>query len=202
MALHALLEDRNDVAVVRLLRELQLAAVLHEGLELAGLVQAELVQSHLLLLSLNVVVFLVLRAAGEALPGEGSAQEIQKHVSNGLQVITTRLLDADMGRDGGVASGTCQVLALTVRDVLALRVLVALGQTEVNDVDVVLRALAATHQEVVWLDVTVDDALLVHFPNAVDLKAHNSVRSIFKFWLNDALMALSPNSTQFEINSN
>ena len=96
-----------------------------------------------------------------------------------------------MGRDGGVASGTCKVLSLTVGNVLALRVLVALGQTEVNDVDVVLRALATTHQEVVWLDVTVDDALLVHFPNAVDLKAHNSVRSIFKFWLNDALMALS-----------
>ena len=89
VALHALLEDRNDVAVVRLLRELQLAAVLHEGLELAGLVQAKLVQSDFLLLSLNVVVFLVLRAAGEALPGEGSAQEIQKHVSNGLQVVTT-----------------------------------------------------------------------------------------------------------------
>ena len=127
VALHALLEDRHDVAVVGLRSELQLAAVLHEGLELAGLVQTELVQRHLLLLSLNVVVFLVLRAAGEALPGEGSAQEIQKHVSNGLQVVTTRLLDADMGRDGGVASGTCQVLALTVRDVLALRVLVALG---------------------------------------------------------------------------
>ena len=120
VALHALLEDRHDVAVVRLRSELQLAAVLHEGLELARLVQAQLVQRHLLLLSLNVVVFLVLRAAGQTLPGQGAAQEIEKHMADRLQVVTTGLLDADVRADGGVTSRARQVLALTVGDVLSL----------------------------------------------------------------------------------
>ena len=52
---------------------------------------------------------------------------------------------------------------------LALRVLVALGEAEVNDVDVVLRVVAAANQEVVGLDVAMDDSLLVHLLNAVDL---------------------------------
>jgi len=50
--------------------------------------------------------------------------------------------------------------------VLVVRVLVALGQTEINDVDVVLGALGATDQEVVGLDISVDNALLVHFLDA------------------------------------
>ena len=178
VALHALLEDRHDVAVVGLRSELQLAAVLHEGLELAGLVQTELVQRHLLLLSLNVVVFLVLRAAGQTLPWQGAAQEIEKHVADRLQVVTAGLLDANVRADGGVTSRACQILALTVWDVLSLRVLVALGQAEVNDVNIVLGALTAAHQEVVRLDVAMDDALLVHFPNTVDLSATRISRDL------------------------
>ena len=52
---------------------------------------------------------------------------------------------------------------------LALRVLVALGQAEVDDVNDVLGALVRANQEVVGLDVTVDDALFMHFLDALDL---------------------------------
>jgi len=52
--------------------------------------------------------------------------------------------------------------------VLALTVLVALGEAEVDDVDVVAGGFGASDQEVVGLDVSVNDALLVHLLNALN----------------------------------
>ena len=51
---------------------------------------------------------------------------------------------------------------------LALAVLVALCEAEVDDVNVVLGALGASNEEVVRLDVSMDDALLVNFLDALD----------------------------------
>lgn len=53
---------------------------------------------------------------------------------------------------------------------LALRVLEALGQTEVNDVDVVLGRLSGSDQEVIGLNVTVDYAFLMYLLNALYLE--------------------------------
>ena len=74
-----------------------------------------------------------------------------------------------MREDRGVPGGAGQVLALAEGNVLAFRVLVALGQAEIDDVDVVLGRLVASDQEVVGLDVAMDDPLFVHLLNAVDL---------------------------------
>lgn len=64
-----------------------------------------------------------------------------------------------MSVDGGVTSSTGEVLVLSVRDVeVCLRVTVLLGQTKVNDINLVA-ALSDTHQEVIGLDVTVDERL-------------------------------------------
>ena len=64
-----------------------------------------------------------------------------------------------MSVDAGIASRPRQVLVLTVRDVeVGLRVAVFLGQTEVNDVDLV-SAFPDPHQKVVRLDVTMDERL-------------------------------------------
>lgn len=60
MAFHAALEKVQDVLVVGVGRKREAAAVVHELLELRGLVQAELVDGDLLLLSLDVIIFLVL----------------------------------------------------------------------------------------------------------------------------------------------
>lgn len=79
-----------------------------------------------------------------------------------------KLTNAEMRVDGGVTSGTRQVLVLSVRDVeVRLGIAVLLGQTEVNDVDLVA-ALANAHQEVVWLDITVDEGLGVNVLDARD----------------------------------
>ena len=44
-----------------------------------------------------------------------------------------------MGGNGGISGGSCQVFAILVGNVLALAVLVALGEAEVDDVDAVAR---------------------------------------------------------------
>ena len=73
-----------------------------------------------------------------------------------------------MGVDGGVTSGTSQVLVLSVRDVeVGLGVPVLLGETKVDHVDLVA-PLANTHEEVVGLDVAVDEALGVDVLDAAD----------------------------------
>lgn len=64
-----------------------------------------------------------------------------------------------MGVDGGITSSSGQVLVLPIRDVeVRLWVTVFLGQTEIDDIDLVA-ALADTHEEVVRLDITVDEGL-------------------------------------------
>jgi hypothetical protein len=84
VALHASFEQIDDVRVVGVLGETQPAAVVHEFLELLGLVAAEFLDAHLLLLLLNVGVLLLLRPARKALPGQLSLQEVEQHVSNSL----------------------------------------------------------------------------------------------------------------------
>ena len=175
MALHAALEERGHVAVVGVCGEGQPAAVLHELLELGRLVQTQLVHRHFFLLALNVIVFFVFGASWETLPRKRTAQEVKKHVADGLEIIAAGLLVADVSVDGGIPRRAGKILALTERDVLSFGVLVALGEAEVDDVDVIFRSFAAANQEVVWLDVAMDDSLLVHLLDAADLfKKHTS----------------------------
>jgi hypothetical protein len=70
--------------------------------------------------------------------------------------------------DGGITSSSGQVLVLPIRDVeVSLGVTVFLGQTEIDDIDLVA-ALADTHEEVVGLDITVDEGLGVDVLDARD----------------------------------
>jgi hypothetical protein len=49
---------------------------------------------------------------------------------------------------------------------LTFTVFKALCQSEVNDVDLILRLISATNQEVVGFDVSMNDSLLVNFLNS------------------------------------
>ena len=73
-----------------------------------------------------------------------------------------------MSSDRCVTSCSCEILAVFVRNVLTLAVLEAFGKTEIDDVDVVTSRVCATDEEVIRFDVSVDDALLVHFLYAAD----------------------------------
>ena len=174
VALHAALEQRQDVAIVGVGREGQAAAVVHELLEFGRLVQAEFVDGHLLLLALDVIIFFVFRASWQALPRQRSPEEVEKHVANGLQVISAALLVPDMRANRGVSRRARQVLALAEGNVLALAIFVTLCQSEVDNVDVVLSALISADEEVVRFDISVDDPFLVHFLNSMDLQEHQA----------------------------
>jgi len=61
-----------------------------------------------------------------------------------------------MGIDRSVPSGTSQVLVLPVGDMqVSLGVSVLLGETEINDIDLIA-SLSNTHEEIVGLDISVD----------------------------------------------
>lgn len=66
-----------------------------------------------------------------------------------------------MGVDGSVPCSTCQIFAITEWNVLAFGVLVALCETEIDDVHSVLLLVFGTDHEVVRLDISVDNALIV-----------------------------------------
>ena len=85
-----------------------------------------------------------------------------------LKIVSPRLFNTLVGSNGGISGSSSEVLAVLVGDVFALGVLVALGETEIDDINVVAGGVLTTDQEVVRLDVSVDDPLLVHFFNASD----------------------------------
>lgn len=85
---------------------------------------------------------------------------------DGFQVVSARLLDTLVRVDRCVARRAGQVLAVLVGDVLALRIFKALGKPEINDVDLVFSLVRSSDEEVVWLDIAVDNSLLVHLLDA------------------------------------
>ena len=87
--LHAALEQSDDVAIVWVLGEAETSAVVHEFLEFFWLILAELLDLHLLLLFLDVGVLLSLRSSWEALPWESTLQEVEKHMTDGLEVVSS-----------------------------------------------------------------------------------------------------------------
>jgi len=74
-----------------------------------------------------------------------------------------------MGVDTRIAGCSCQILTIAVRDVLSgFGVAEALGQTEVDDIYIVL-LLADTDQEVVRFDVSVQEMTGVDELDALQL---------------------------------
>ena len=85
-------------------------------------------------------------------------------MTQGLQVVPTRLFASKMGVDTHVTRRTGKRLALPVRDVLLrLGVTVLLGHTEVHDVNNIstLRAWSA-NEEVIRLDIAINEVLLMN----------------------------------------
>ena len=117
---HAGLKQGDDVTVVRVLSEGQSSAVVHEFGKLVWLVLTELFDLDFLLLFLDVSVRLGLGSSWEALPWERAFQEIQKHVANCLEIISSRLFVSNMGVDTGVSSCSCQIFTISEWNVLSI----------------------------------------------------------------------------------
>jgi len=145
VAFHALVEQADAELVVGLLFEFQATAVLHVLFEFNRLALAEIVQGSLQLLLLDILILLVLVLAGKVLPRERPLKEIEDNVPNGFEVVTARLLLAHMRGQARVTSSPRQVLAFDEWNVHTLAVLETLGQTEVDNVDVVLSNVGASY---------------------------------------------------------
>lgn len=70
---------------------------------------------------------------------------------------------------------------------LTLGVLIALGETEIDDVDIVFCALVAANEEVIRLDISVDYSLVMHFLNTGNHLMTNMAHS-FEVKLSSALL--------------
>jgi len=90
-------------------------------------------------------------------------------MADGFEIVAAGLLVTNVRVNRRVARGARQVLAFAEGNVLVVRVLVAFGKPEVDDVDVVLRALCPANQEIVRFDISVDNAFLVNFLDSLDL---------------------------------
>ena len=88
-------------------------------------------------------------------------------MTDGLQVVSSGLLVSDMSVNGGVSSGTSQVLAVSEGDVLTIGALVALRQPKINDIDGVFGLIRVTYEKVIRLYISVDYTLLVHSLNSL-----------------------------------
>lgn len=74
-----------------------------------------------------------------------------------------------MGIQRCISCGSRQILALTEGNMLTLRVLIAFSKAEIDDVHVVLCGFVGPDQEVIGLDITVDNPLLMNLLDALNL---------------------------------
>ena len=74
-----------------------------------------------------------------------------------------------MGVDARISGSPCQVLSLAERNMLTVRVLVALRQPEVDDVHVVLVGVVPSNQEIIRFNISVNNAFFVYFLNSLNL---------------------------------
>lgn len=52
---------------------------------------------------------------------------------------------------------------------ISVRIFKALGETEINDVNIVLGRFSRSNQEIVWFNIAMDDALFVNLLNTLNL---------------------------------
>jgi len=130
---------------------------------------AQLVYGDLELLLFDVVILLVLGAAGETLPRETASQEVQQHMTNSFKIISSGLFVPNVSIDTSISGSTSEIFTLPEGDVLAIGVLIAFSKTEINDENIVLIGIVASNQEIVRLNVTMNDALFVDLLNSLNL---------------------------------
>ena len=160
VALEEVLEHVPHSGVLGSLVEAEVPALAEVLDELDGVALAEHLDGGGQLLLLDALVLVPLVVGLETLPGQHPPKEVHSDVADALHVVTTGLLDAEVGVDGGVSGSASEVLALPVGDVLAVPLDVALGQSEVDEEDLV-RGLVEADAEVVGLDVPVDEVAVV-----------------------------------------
>lgn len=71
------------------------------------------------------------------MPWEISSKKIYEHMADAFKIVTSGLLNSIVRSNGGIPRSSCQVLAILIGYVLTLAVLVALGQSKINEIDLI-----------------------------------------------------------------
>ena len=150
--------------------------MLHVLLEFYGVALAELIQACLQLLFLNIFVLFIFVLSWKILPGERSSEEIDNHMPDGFQIISSRLFFSEMGCQRCVSGRSCQIFTLYEWNVLAFRIFVAFCKTKINDIDVVASCIGS-NQKVIRLDVSMNNPFLVNLLNSFDHLLSNETTS-------------------------
>jgi hypothetical protein len=74
--------------------------------------------------------------------------------------------------DTCVSCSSCQIFAFTERNVLAVRILKALSETKIDDENIIFVSIVSTNQEIVGLNISMNNTLLVNFLNTLNLFKH------------------------------
>ena len=99
-------------------------------------------------------------------------------MSNTLKIITSRLFKALMRCNRCISSCTSQILAILKWNVFSLAIAVTLCESKVNDVDAIAIDISSTNKEVVRLNISMQDSLLVdllHMSNQLKCNQQNSL---------------------------
>lgn len=156
-------EKLTEVVIVGRVLEAEVAHICQIRHQLLGETLAQLLDGRRLLLLTNLLVLLLISSSLKTLPGKTTAQKVHEYVAKGLEIVSSRLLATKMGVDTHVTSSARKRLAFAVGNVLLrLGVTVLLGHTEIDHVDDI-RSLGVwpADEEVIGLDITVDQVLLV-----------------------------------------
>mmetsp|Transcript_46941 Transcript_46941/g.124749 ORF Transcript_46941/g.124749 Transcript_46941/m.124749 type:complete len:218 (+) Transcript_46941:413-1066(+) len=149
-------EQFSEVLVVRALFEPKISAMREVDIEGIRESRAQLRHGGLFLCLFDLAVLLKLALGFKTRPGKRASQKIEKHVADGLQIITATLLNTTMGIDRGVPRRAREVQTLLYLHVRLVEV--ALAQSKVDHVQM-MRLVLDTPHEVLGFDVSVDNAL-------------------------------------------
>ena len=116
----------------------------------------------------DAFVLLFLGVGLEALPWQTPTDEIHEDVTEGLQIVTARLFNANVCVDAGVSGSTGEVFVLPVGNVLVTSgIAVFFGKAKVDDVNDGL-SFAKADEEVVGFDVAMDEGFGVYVFQAAE----------------------------------
>lgn len=161
------LEQGSQIGIVWLVFELQCSAVRAILDELIREALAEVFNFGHDFLFLDLFILLLDVFGSEIHPWERAAQEVHEHIAEAFNIVSSGLLNTQMGRDRSITGGTGQTFAFTVLDVLSSGGHVLFGKTKIKDEDSV-RVLVDPKSKVVWLDISVDNSARVDVLDTLD----------------------------------
>ena len=128
----------------------------------------ELLKGRLNLFFFDCGILFILGTTGQSLPWKLAFKKVQNDVTNGLQIISSGLLNTFVSRNRCIPGRASQVFSVLVRNMFTFTVFVALGEAKIDNVHVIFGCLCAANQEVVRLNVSMDDSFFMDLFDALD----------------------------------